>query len=46
MVNNDAIISSDKSLENIIIDSDGASFHKDVIEASKNIPVLVAVFSA
>mgnify|MGYP006087651895 FL=1 len=41
MVNDDSIISSDKSLENIIIDSDSASFHKDVIEASKNIPILV-----
>ena len=41
MVNDDSIISSDKSLENIIIESDSASFHKDVIEASKNIPVLV-----
>ena len=41
MVNDDSIISSDQSLENIIIDSDSASFHKDVIEASKNIPVLV-----
>ena len=45
MVNDDSIISSDKSLENIIIETDSASFHKDVIEASKNIPVLVDVWA-
>ena len=41
MVNDDSIISSEPVMDNIIIDSDIASFNKDVIEASKTIPVLV-----
>ena len=41
MNDNDSIISSDQSIENIIIDSDTASFNKDVIEASKSVPILV-----
>ena len=41
MVNDDSIVSSEQSIENIIIDSDSASFNTDVIEASKNIPILV-----
>jgi len=41
MINDDPIISSEQSIENIIIDSDSASFNKDVIEASKHIPILV-----
>ncbi|MFP6779097.1 MAG: thioredoxin [Alphaproteobacteria bacterium] len=41
MNDNDKIISSDQSIENIIIDSDTASFNKDVIEASKSVPILV-----
>jgi hypothetical protein len=36
MNDNDSIISSDQSIENIIIDSDTASFNTDVIEASKS----------
>ena len=41
MANDDSIISSEPVMDNIIIDSDIASFNKDVIEASKTIPVLV-----
>ncbi len=41
MNNNDSLISSDQPIENIITDSDTASFNKDVIEASKTVPVLV-----
>ena len=41
MINNDSVISSEQSIENSIIDSDSASFNKDVIEASKDIPILV-----
>ena len=41
MVNDDSIISSEPVIDNIIIDSDIASFNKDVIEASKKTPVLV-----
>ena len=41
MVNDDSIISSEPVMDNIIIDSDIASFNKDVIEASKKTPVLV-----
>tara|TARA_E500000331_G_scaffold45798_1_gene38435 strand:- start:2229 stop:3149 length:921 start_codon:yes stop_codon:yes gene_type:complete len=41
MNDNDPIISSDQSIENIIVDSDTASFNTDVIEASKSMPVLV-----
>ena len=41
MTNDDSIISSEPVMDNIIIDSDIASFNKDVIEASKTIPVLV-----
>ena len=41
MNDNDAIITPDKNLENIIIDSDTASFNNDVIEASKAGPILV-----
>ena len=41
MNDNDPIITSDQSIENIIVDSDTASFNTDVIEASKSIPVLV-----
>ena len=41
MNDNDKIISSDQSIENIIVDSDTASFNTDVIEASKSMPVLV-----
>jgi len=41
MNDNDAIITPDKNLENIIIDSDTASFNNDVIEASKASPILV-----
>ena len=41
MKNDELIISSEQSIENIIIDSDTASFNKDVIEASKSAPILV-----
>ena len=41
MINNDSVISSEQSIENSIIDSDSASFNKDVIEASKDILILV-----
>jgi putative thioredoxin len=41
MNNNDSIISSEQTIENIIADSDTASFNKDVIEASKTVPILV-----
>ena len=41
MVNDDSIISSEPVMDNMIIDSDIAAFNKDVIEASKNTPVLV-----
>jgi len=41
MINSDSVISSEQSIENSIIDSDSASFNKDVIEASKDIPILV-----
>jgi len=41
MVNDDSIISSEPVMDNIIIDSDIASFNKDVIEASTKTPVLV-----
>ena len=41
MINDDTIISHEESIENSIIDSDSASFNKDVIEASKDIPILV-----
>ena len=41
MNDNDAIITPDKNLVNIIIDSDTASFNNDVIEASKASPILV-----
>ena len=41
MINDDTIISHEQSIENSIIDSDSASFNKDVIEASKDIPILV-----
>ncbi|MBH87754.1 MAG: thioredoxin [Pelagibacterales bacterium] len=41
MNDNDSIISTEQTMENIIVESDTAAFNKDVIEASKNIPVLV-----
>ena len=41
MANDDSIISSEPVMDNFIIDSDIASFNKDVIEASKKTPVLV-----
>tara|TARA_B110000196_G_scaffold229841_1_gene198476 strand:- start:384 stop:1304 length:921 start_codon:yes stop_codon:yes gene_type:complete len=41
MVNDDSIISSEPVMDNIIMDSDIASFNRDVIEASKKTPVLV-----
>jgi putative thioredoxin len=41
MKNDELIISSEQAIENIIIDSDTASFNKDVIEASKSAPILV-----
>ena len=41
MINDDSIITSEPVMDNIIIDSNIASFNKDVIEASKKTPVLV-----
>jgi len=41
MVHDDSIVSSEQSIVNIIIDSNSDSFNTDVIEASKNIPILV-----
>lgn len=41
MNNNDSLISADQSIENTIIDSDASAFNKDVIEASKEVPILV-----
>ena len=41
MNDNDSIISTEQTMENFIVESDTAAFNKDVIEASKNIPVLV-----
>ena len=41
MNDNESIISPENTMENIIVDSDTASFSKDVIEASKTGPVLV-----
>lgn len=41
MNDNDSIISNEQTIDNIIVDSDIASFNKDVIEASKTIPILV-----
>ena len=41
MNDNESIISPENSMENIIVDSDTASFSNDVIEASKTGPVLV-----
>ena len=41
MINDDSIVSSEESIKNIIMDSDSTSFNKDVIEASKDIPILV-----
>jgi putative thioredoxin len=41
MENDKSIISSKQSIENIIIDSNTASFNKDVIEASKECLILV-----
>ena len=41
MNNNESIISPENTMENIIVDSDTASFSNDVIEASKTGPILV-----
>ena len=41
MANDDSIISSEPVMDNFIIDSDIASFNRDVIEASTKAPVLV-----
>jgi len=41
MNDNESIISPENTMENIIVDSDTASFSNDVIEASKTGPVLV-----
>ena len=41
MNENESIISPENTMENIIVDSDTASFSNDVIEASKTGPVLV-----
>ena len=41
MANEDSIISSEPVMDNFIIDSDIASFNRDVIEASTKAPVLV-----
>ena len=41
MNDNESIISPENTMENIIVDSDTASFSSDVIEASKTGPVLV-----
>ena len=41
MSDNESIISPENTMENIIVDSDTASFSNDVIEASKTGPVLV-----
>ena len=41
MNDNESIISPENTMENIIVDSDTASFSNDVIEASKTGPILV-----
>ena len=41
MNDNESIISPENTMENIIVDSDTASFSSEVIEASKTVPVLV-----
>ena len=41
MNDNESIISPENTMENIIVDSDTASFSNDVLEASKTGPVLV-----
>ena len=45
MNDNESIISPENTMENIIVDSDTASFSNDVIEASKTGPVLVVFWA-